>query len=231
MSYDARDPEPEGRRNEGHSEPEERAEASARRIAAAAAGALEGFVEALDRHDVAAEAERAVQEAGAIARAASGASPAAEGGVSSSHVARETARLVKADVAARVRAVAESGRRARMARRILGHEISQVFRSWRRSWLAAAAMGGALVLFLVTGLVVFTIALVVASNEIIGDPLGTFVVAFLFIVAAGLAHAVAKSMHTRSASERKERYASAREEMRHVARPARGAFSRGKPGA
>jgi hypothetical protein len=47
-----------------------RAEDSTRRILAAVQGALEGFVEALDKYDVANEGQRALQQAGEISRVA-----------------------------------------------------------------------------------------------------------------------------------------------------------------
>jgi hypothetical protein len=93
-----------------------------------------------------------------------------------------------------------------------------------------ASIAGALVmaLFATIALVVLTIALVVGLNALIGDPAGTFVVALLYVVIAGIGIAVGRAMKTRAALEREERIANAREEVRHVVRPVRDAFGRGR---
>lgn len=235
-----------------------RAEDSTRRIAAAIAGALEGFVEALDRYDLAGETERAARQAGDITRSAAvegqtlahtpemeqvgeglrtaghkagevvhGATDSVR---SAAHSARETARRVKEGVTVRAEAVVETGRRARSAPRIIGRELSEAFAVWKRALMTSLVTMLALAIFAATALVVLTIALVVGLNEVLGDPAGTFVVALLYVVVAGIAFGIGKAARARAALEREERMANAREEVRHVVRPLREAFSRGRPG-
>lgn len=247
----------------------QRTEESSGRIAAAIAGALEGFVEALERYDVANEGRRAIEHAGEITRAGAveartqaqtpemqqlGAQMRAAGhyvgdktsvatdAVRSTahdaneavHEAVESARFaayrVKENVKVRAEAVAETGRRARAAPGHIGHELGEAFQAWKRALVTSIAMTGALLIFGAVALVVLTIALVVGLNEVIGDPAGTFVVALIYVIAGAIAWGVARAARTKAALEREERMENVREEMRHVVRPVRDAFGRGRPG-
>lgn len=250
-------------------EVEARAEDSTRRIAAAIAGALDGFVEALDRYDIANEAKEASHQAGEITRSAAlegraiGQTPEMqkvgegirhashatgetvshatdavktrahelrESATDAAHAARDRFQHAKDEVKVRAQAVAESGRRARSAPGIITHEIAEAFRTWRRALMTSLAMMGVIALFATTALVVLTVALVVGLNELVGDPLGTFLVAILYVIVAAIAYGVSRGAKARAALEREERMANAREEVRHVVRPVRDAFSRGKTG-
>lgn len=247
-----------------------------RRVAAAIAGALEGFIEALDRYDVANEGRRAVENVGSVTRAAAvegrtqaqtpemqqlkeGMQTAAHkvGDVTTAtgervgdavqgatdsvkataydakqavHDAVESTKYAayraKENVKVRAEAVAETGRRARYAPGHIAQEMGEAFTAWKRALMTSIAMMVALTIFATIALIVLTIALVVGLNEVIGDPAGTFVVALLYVIAAGIAFAVAKSVKMKAAREREERMENVREEMRHVVRPVRDAFGR-----
>lgn len=266
-----------------------RAEDGTRRIVAAIQGALEGFVEALDKYEVANEGQRAMEQAGEIARAAAtegraqGQSPemqqlggylhtagtktadvtrhasgrvrdsaahakegvvggvthARESVVDAAHhvrdnvqekvaAARETVDHVRAEVKVRADAVAETGRRAKLAPRHIGHELGEAVASWKRSLVTAIAMGGVIALFGITAFIVLTMALISGLTLIVGWVGALFLVTLLYVIAAGIAYAVAKSAKTKAAHEREERMENAREEVRHVVRPVRDAFSRGR---
>lgn len=246
-----------------------RAEETTGRIAAAIAGALEGFVEALERYDVANEGQRAIRNAGELSRAAAveGSTQArspemrqvgeqvraagtrvgeatgaatdrvratAEDARESVHDAVESAKhaayRVKEGATVRAEALAETGRRARAAPRHIADELSEAFGAWRRALMTSLAMFAALTIFSAIALIVLTIALVVGLNELLGDPAGTFVVALIYVVVAGIAWGVARTAKTRAALEREERMENVREEVRHVVRPVRDAFSRGRAG-
>lgn len=261
-------------------DPAERIEAAGRRteetvsrFAAAVAGAMEGFIEALERYEVANEGKRAIRNAGDITRAAAvegkeqARSPemqelgshlrtaAAKTGEATHHAtdavrsathdasanvqrnvhdavesAKYAAYRAKEEVTVRAEAVAETGRRARSAPGIIAHEFSEAFASWRRALVTSIAMMLTITIFSAIALIVLTIALVVGLNELIGDPAGTFVVALLYVVIGGIAWAVARSMRMKAALEREERMENVREEMRHVVRPVRDAFGRGRAG-
>jgi hypothetical protein len=262
-----------------------RAEDSTRRIAAAIAGALEGFVEALDEYDVANEGRRAIEQAGDVSRAA-----AVEGrtlaqsdemqqlgrgvrrvGTATSDVTHRMGERVgdtthrvgdgvhhatdavksklhdvnanvheraesvkyaayraKEDVKMKAGAVAETGRRARVAPGIVANELSEWFAAWKRGLVMSIVGVLVMAVFATIALVVLTIALVVGLNELVGDPAGTFLVALLYLVIGAIGFAVGRSMKNRAAQEREERMMNAREEVRHVARPVRDAFGRGR---
>jgi uncharacterized membrane protein YqjE len=80
--------------------------------------------------------------------------------------------------------------------------------------------------FGVVTLVVLTIALVVGLNELLGDPLGTWVVVAIYAVAMIALWAVMRSQRTRARHEVRERLDNSREEARHVVAPVRRAFGR-----
>lgn len=141
---------------------------------------------------------------------------------------RYAAQRVKEEVRVRADAVAESGRRARVAPGRVRHELGAAFSAWKKGLVTSIAMFVALAIFATIALIVLTIALVVGLNELLGDPAGTFVVALLYVVIAGIAFAIAKSARSRAAEETRERMENAREEVRHVARPVRDAFTRGR---
>lgn len=250
----------------------ERTEDATRRIAAAISGALEGFIAALERYDVANEGRRAMENAGDVTRSAAveartqGQTPemqqlkrgiqnvgtmagdvgaaagervhaAGDAVRETAHDARETmheamesakyaAVRVKEGVKVRAEAVAESGRRARTAPGHIAHELSEAFASWKRALVTTIAMMIGLAIFASVALVVLTIALVVGLNALLGDPAGTFVVALLYVVVAGIAYAVSRSVRMKAALEREERMENVREEVRHVVRPVRDAFGR-----
>ncbi|HUR68974.1 MAG TPA: phage holin family protein [Candidatus Thermoplasmatota archaeon] len=255
-----------------------RAEDSTRRIAAAIAGALEGFVEALEEYDLPSEGKRAIETTGDIARSAAvegravGQTPEMrQAGEAFRHVAHKTGEVtrdatgavrervgdardsvketvhdvrqnvhekvenakyaayrVKEEVKVRADAVAETGRRARTAPGVIGAELSEWFAAWKRG-LMTSILGMLLVaVFGTITLVVLTIALVVGLNEVVGDPQGTWLTALIYVIVAGICYAVARSAKARAAHEREERLANAREEVRHVVRPVRDAFGRGR---
>jgi uncharacterized membrane protein YqjE len=85
-------------------------------------------------------------------------------------------------------------------------------------------------LFATITLIVLTIALVVGLNELVGDPAGTFLVALLYLVVAGIAFAVAKSVRGKARAETRRRVENSKEEARNVVRPVRDAFGRGRTG-
>lgn len=132
----------------------------------------------------------------------------------------------KEEVKVRAEAVAESGRRARLAPGHIAHEIGEAFTTWKRALITSIAMMLALTIFGTIALIVLTIALVVGLNATIGDPAGTFVVALGYLVIAGIAFAVSRSVKMKAAREREERMQNVREEVRHVTRPVREAFGR-----
>ena len=248
----------------------QRTEDTTRRVAAAITGALEGFIEALERYDVGNEGRRAIENTGAITRAAAvegseqaqtpemqqlkrgvqatgerlshaghaigdkahdatdtlreGAAHANQNVHEAVESAKYAAYRAKEGVKVRAEAVAETGRRARSAPRHIVQEVGEAIASWRRALVTSIAMMLTLVIFGAIALVVLTIALVVGLNELIGDPAGTFVVALIYVIAAGIAWAVARSAKTKAALEREERMENVREEVRHVVRPVRDAF-------
>lgn len=136
----------------------------------------------------------------------------------------------KEEVKVRAEAVAESGRRARVAPGRVKHELGEAFAAWKRGLVTSLAMFAALTIFATIALIVLTIALVVGLNALLGDPAGTFVVAAIYLVVAGIAFAVAKGARTRAAAQTKERVENAREEIRYVGAPVKDAFGRGRSG-
>lgn len=245
----------------------ERAEESTRRISAAIAGALEGFVEALDRYDLSNEAKRAARQAGDVTRAAAvegrevartpemqqvgsalrtAGEKTGEAGQRAAESLRETTRdmrhsvtsavedvkhaahRVTEDVKVRAEAVAETGRRARHAPGHVAHELREAYHAWKRALMTTIAMFALLTVFSAIALVVLTIALVVGLNAWIGDPAGTFVVAGAYVLVAISAWAIARGARAKAAHEREEHVENIREEGRHVVRPMKDAFSRGR---
>lgn len=265
---------------EGYDEIAYRAEDSTRRIIAAVQGALDGFVEALDKYDIGAEGQRAIEQAGEVARAAgvegkaqaetpemqqlgrgiktAGAATAdatrsaygtvKEGAVGvkesvseSAHHVRENvgervesakyaAQRVKEEVKVRADAVGETGRRAKVAPRHIRHELGEAFASWKKAFVTNLAMMALVGLFGLTAFIVLTIALIAGFTLLIGWVAALFLVTVLYAIVAGICFAVAKSAKTKAAHEREERMENAREEVRHVVRPVRDAFSRGRTG-
>ncbi|HET6403718.1 MAG TPA: phage holin family protein [Candidatus Thermoplasmatota archaeon] len=142
--------------------------------------------------------------------------------------AKYAAHRAKAEVKVRADAVAESGRRAKLAPGHIAQELSEAFAVWKRALVVSIAMTLALVVFATIALIVLTIALVVGLNALIGDPAGTFVVALLYLVIGGIAFAVSRNAKAKAAREREERMQNVREEVRHVVRPVRDAFGRGR---
>lgn len=269
-----------------------------RRWAAAAQGAVEGFVEALERFELAEEAKQAAHEAGDITRAAvvegraqgqtpemqqlgrglhsaaaktsdlthratdsiKGSAAGARDGVSAKagdmkanvagHVDDVRAQLaeakhqiddavesmkfaaarVKAETKVRAEAVAESGRRAKVAPSRIGHELSGAVGAWWRGIMTSMGMWAAIGVLGIITLIVLTIALVVGLNALFGDPLGTFAVVVLYLIVMGIAYAYARSAKARAQDEVEEHVERSKEEARHVARPVREAFSRGRSG-
>lgn len=141
---------------------------------------------------------------------------------------KHTAQRARDEVRVRADAVKESGRRARVAPGRIRHELTAAFDAWKKGLVTAIAMFLAMAVFATIALIVLTIALVVGLNNLLGDPIGTFLVAGLYIVIAGIAFAVAKSRRARAADETQERMENAREEARRVGRPMKDAFSRGR---
>lgn len=260
---------------------------SARKLAAAIQGAVDGFVNALDDYELAEEAKLAAREAGEISRAATSEAQAQAhtpemqqlGGymktaghktADAAHAAadsvrsaagtvrtgagdlrtstgeridsakesvqetvenvRYAARRAKEEATVRAEAVAETGRRARRAPGRIRTELGAAVGAWADGVKKSIAMGLMLIIFATNALIVLTIALVVGLNELIGDPAGTFVVALLYLVIAGIAFAVARSAKARAAERTQQHVENSKEEVRHVTRPVREAFSRGRTG-
>lgn len=234
----------------------ERAEDGTRRIAAAIAGALEGFVEALDRYDVGSEGQRALRDAGEIARAAGGEARAqadtpemqelggqlravGEKATDVTHQATDavrdaasrvqaTGRHVKEEVRVRAEAVAESGRRARHAPGHMLHELGETWVAWKRALVTSLAMGALMVVVGLAAFVVLTIGLVQGLALLVGLVGALFLVALLYVIAAGIAYAVGRTARASAAREREEHMENIREEARHVVRPMRDAFRGGR---
>lgn len=272
---------------EGYDNVAHRAEDSTRRLIAAVQGALDGFVEALDKYDIANEGQRAIEQAGEVARAAgvegktqaqtpemqqlgrglkaagtaaadatrgayagvkSGATHAKEGAIGvkdsvadSAHHLRENvqervesakyaATRVKEEVKVRADAVGETGRRAKVAPRHIGHELGEAFASWKKALVTSIAMMALVGLFGLAAFIVLTIALIAGFTILVGWVPALFIVTVLYAIVAGICIAVAKSAKTKAAHEREERMENAREEVRHVVRPVKDAFSRGRSG-
>ena len=235
-----------------------RAEDQTRRIVAAIQGALEGFVEALDKYDLPKEGRHAIEEAGAISHAAAvegraqaqtpemrklggqmrtlGEKAAERTGHAKDSVtgavrdARESVQHVREEVRVRAGAVAETGRRAKAAPRHIGHELGEAVGAWKRGLVTNLAMIGLMGLFGIATLVVLTMALVAGFTLLVGWVGALFLVTLLYAVVVGIAYAIAKGAKTKAAHEREDRMENAREEMRHVVRPVRDAFARGRTG-
>lgn len=234
----------------------ERTEDSTRRFAAAIAGALEGFVEALDRYNVGNEGQRALRDAGEIARAAGGEAraqadtpemrelggelrAAGEKTAEATHQAteavrdaavrvQETARHVKDEVRVRAEAVAESGRRARYAPGHVLDELGETWAAWKRALVTSLAMGALMLVVGLAAFVVLTIGLVQGLALLVGYVGALFLVALLYVIAAGIAYAVGRTARASATREREEHMENIREEARHVVRPMRDAFRGGR---
>ena len=262
-----------------------RAEDSTRRIAAAIAGALEGFIEALDRYDIGNEGQRALTQAGEIARAAAvegqtqaqtpemqqlgrgiktvghataeaagtvgtgirtGATNVKDGVVGAAHTVGDGVRHAKEnvhdryesakfavnrtaeDVKVKGQAVAETGRRARVAPGHIMHEVGEAVAAWKRALITTIAMMAVIAVVGITAFVVLTMALISGLTLLVGWVPALFLVTLLYLVIAGICFAVSKSAKTKAAHEREERMENAREEARHVVRPVKDAFGRGR---
>lgn len=256
----------------------DRTEDSARRIAAAIAGALDGFIGALEEYDVGNEAKRALQQAGEITRgvteegraqmdtpemkqlgdqmrtaghyvsehtgnvahAASDKMHAATGKVRESATdakiamhdavesAKYTAYRAKEEVRVRAEAVAETGRRARAAPGIVGHEVGEAIGSWKRALVKSLVLGALIGVIGLAAFVVLTMALIAGLTVLVGFVAALFLVTLLYVIAAAICYGVMRSAKTAAALEREERMENVREEMRHVVRPVRQAFGRGR---
>lgn len=137
---------------------------------------------------------------------------------------------VKEDVKIKAEAVGETSRRAARAPGKIRHELGEALAAWKRGVVAGLGGMAAMALFGITAFIVLTIAMVVGLNNLLFDPAGTFIVAGLYLVGALVAYGVTKSAKTRAAHQTEERIANAKEEVRHVGRPVREAFNRGRPG-
>jgi hypothetical protein len=144
--------------------------------------------------------------------------------------AKYAAARMKEEVKVRAEAVGESGRRARVAPGRVSRELRAGYSAWKKGLVTSIAMGLGMAVFAIITLIVLTIALVVGLNGLLGDPAGTFVVALLYLVVAGIAYAVMRSARKRAAAESARHAENAREEVRNVVRPVRDAFGRGRTG-
>lgn len=255
-----------------------RAEDSTRRIAAAIAGALEGFIDAMERYDVAQEGERAMKQAGDVARAAAvegraqaqtpemqkighglataghrtadatrhaaddvrtGVAHARENVVDAAHAARDNVRervesakyavqRTAEEVKVRGQAVAETGRRARVAPGRIAHELGEAFSAWKKALVTTIAMMALIAVVGITAFIVLTMGIIAGLTLVVGWVGALFLTALLYLVVAGIAYAVSRAAQRRAAEEREERMENAREELRYVARPVKDAFSRGR---
>lgn len=144
---------------------------------------------------------------------------------------RDAAYNFKEEVKVRAEAVGESGRRARAAPRRVGHELKEAFASWRRGLATSLGLMALIGVIAITTWILLTIALVVALNKLLFDPLGTFLVVVLYAVIAGIAWAVRKSRMEAAQRETRRRMDRSKEEIRYVGRPVREAFAgRGRAG-
>lgn len=137
---------------------------------------------------------------------------------------------VKEDVKIKAEAVGETGRRAARAPGRIRHELGEALTAWKRGLMAGLAGMAIMAVLGLIALIVLTIAMVVGLNELLFDPAGTFLVAGIYLVGALVAFGIAKGAKARAAHEKEERIANAEEEVRHVGRPVREAFNRGRPG-
>lgn len=138
---------------------------------------------------------------------------------------RHTAQVAKEETKVRGQAIAESGRRAKQAPGHIRHELSAAVSAWMKGLATAIAMWAALGLVGATAFIVLTIALVTGLNELIGDPAGTFVVAVLYLVVAGIAYGAARRARASASEKTHEHVENSKEEVRHVTGPLRDAFS------
>lgn len=137
---------------------------------------------------------------------------------------KHAAQRAKEGAKVRVEAVAESGRRARVAPGRIRRELMAAYDAWKKGLVTALLMFGVIAVVAIVALVVLTIALVVGFNALIGDPAGTFLVAGIYVLAGLVAYGVMRGARTRAANETEERMSNAREEARRVVRPVRRAF-------
>jgi len=144
--------------------------------------------------------------------------------------ARYAAERVKEEVKVRAEAVGETGRRARVAPGRIATELGAGFAAWKKGLVTSLAMMLGMVVFATITLIVLTIALVVGLNELVGDPAGTFLVALLYLLVAGVAYAVSRSAKAKARAETERRIENSKEEVRNVVRPVREAFGRGRAG-
>ena len=144
--------------------------------------------------------------------------------------AKYAATRMKEEVKVRAEAVGETGRRARVAPGRVSRELRAGFNAWKRGLVTSLAMLLGMAVFATITLIVLTIALVVGLNALLGDPAGTFVVALLYLVIAGVAFFVAKKSREKAAAETARHMENSREEVRNVVRPVRDAFGRGRTG-
>lgn len=135
------------------------------------------------------------------------------------------------EVKVRADAVAETGRRAKVAPRRIGSELSGAFNAWKRGLVTSIVMGLVMAVFAIVTLVVLTIALVVGLNELVGDPQGTWLVALLYVLVVAVAYFVMRSRREATQRETARRLENSREEVRNVTAPVRSAFGgRGRAG-
>ncbi|MEA3201470.1 MAG: hypothetical protein QOE90_2898 [Thermoplasmata archaeon] len=144
---------------------------------------------------------------------------------------KDAAYNFREEVRVRADAVAESSRRARAAPRRVGHELGKAVGAWWGGLTTSLAMMALIGVVAITAWIVLTVALVVALNKLLFDPLGTFLVVVLYAIVAGVAYAVQRSRKAAAQAETRRRLGRSKEEIRYVGRPVREAFAgRGRAG-
>jgi hypothetical protein len=141
------------------------------------------------------------------------------------------AHRLKEETKVRAEAVAESGRRARVAPRRVGRELRAALDAWWSGMTTAIAMGVLLGVAAITAWVILNIALVVGLNKLLFDPAGTWITVGIDALIALACWGVARSRAAAAKAETRRRMARSREEIRSVGRPVREAFAgRGRAG-
>lgn len=143
---------------------------------------------------------------------------------------REKAAYVKEEAKIRGEALAESGRRAKQAPPRLASEMKQAAKSRVSSWGMSAGfyagLGILAVAFLTVTIVWIALALTWLFALAFGIVGGFVATALVFTLIAGIALAVLRSKATDKRKESTQHVENTKAEVRHVAAPARQAFSR-----
>lgn len=199
------------------------------RYAGMVAGAAEGVSEGLEQHNLADGARRAVQEGARFVEALRpklNTTAMQERLIHGIDEAKANIKAVADETKERAHAVAQAAERATKAPRLVARDLKEAAGAYTSGFARGLGLYAAAGVVGVAALTVLTVGFVVGLDRLLGAPWGEFIVAIAYAIGAFIVVGLAKAAHTRGRVRAMGHMQAAQEELRHVTRPVRRAFSR-----